>query len=179
MPSPCLSVQLTRALFTCFVFVLLLSFFFLSPHITCWNQYFVLLCVLRLPRATDETLLDKLKQQHQDNPLFVASPNTKLTFTIQHFAGRVEYHIKVEYLSPTTNIVHIHIHTCIYIQITIYPAIFKSSKDTFNLSSVSVCWSAAALVDKPVWENAEESVWTKWMINTAPSSGKTVNVLWS
>ncbi|XP_040910848.1 unconventional myosin-IXb isoform X2 [Toxotes jaculatrix] len=44
-----------------------------------------------LPQAI---LLDKLKQQNQDNPLFVPSPNTKLTFTIQHFAGSVEYHIK-------------------------------------------------------------------------------------
>ncbi|XP_071346330.1 unconventional myosin-IXb isoform X2 [Trachinotus anak] len=47
-----------------------------------------------LPQGTDETLLDKLKQQHQDNPLFMASPNTKPTFAIQHFAGSVEYHIK-------------------------------------------------------------------------------------
>ncbi|XP_039999529.1 unconventional myosin-IXb isoform X2 [Xiphias gladius] len=48
----------------------------------------------KLPEATDETLLDRLKQQHQDNPLFVPSPNTKLTFAIQHFAGSVKYHIK-------------------------------------------------------------------------------------
>uniref|UniRef100_A0A8D0DC24 Myosin IXb n=1 Tax=Sander lucioperca TaxID=283035 RepID=A0A8D0DC24_SANLU len=47
-----------------------------------------------LPKATDETLLDKLKQQHQDNPFFVPSLNTELTFVIQHFAGRVKYHIK-------------------------------------------------------------------------------------
>ncbi|XP_026230998.1 unconventional myosin-IXb isoform X2 [Anabas testudineus] len=47
-----------------------------------------------LPQATDETLLDKLKQHHQDNPLFVLSPNRKSTFTIQHFAGRVNYDIK-------------------------------------------------------------------------------------
>ncbi|XP_041804694.1 unconventional myosin-IXb isoform X2 [Chelmon rostratus] len=47
-----------------------------------------------LPQATDETLLDKLKQQHQDNPFFIPSSNTELTFVIQHFAGRVKYHIK-------------------------------------------------------------------------------------
>ncbi|XP_061587393.1 unconventional myosin-IXb-like [Cololabis saira] len=47
-----------------------------------------------LPQTTDKTLLDKLKQQHQDNPFFVASPNTEPTFVIQHFAGRVKYHIK-------------------------------------------------------------------------------------
>nr|XP_046264659.1 unconventional myosin-IXb isoform X2 [Scatophagus argus] len=47
-----------------------------------------------LPQATDETLLDKLKQQHQDNPFFVPSSNTELTFVIQHFAGKVKYHMK-------------------------------------------------------------------------------------
>ncbi|XP_073346792.1 unconventional myosin-IXb isoform X2 [Pagrus major] len=47
-----------------------------------------------LSQATDETLLDKLKQQHQDNPFFVPSSDTELTFVIQHFAGRVTYHIK-------------------------------------------------------------------------------------
>ncbi|XP_033506552.2 unconventional myosin-IXb isoform X1 [Epinephelus lanceolatus] len=47
-----------------------------------------------LPQATDETLLDKLKQQHQDNLFFVPSSNTEPTFVIQHFAGRVKYHIK-------------------------------------------------------------------------------------
>ncbi|XP_045907554.1 unconventional myosin-IXb-like isoform X2 [Micropterus dolomieu] len=47
-----------------------------------------------LTQATDKTLLDKLKHQHQDNPFFVPSSNTELTFVIQHFAGRVKYHIK-------------------------------------------------------------------------------------
>ncbi|KAM3604009.1 uncharacterized protein V6R79_005181 [Siganus canaliculatus] len=47
-----------------------------------------------LPQATDETLLDKLKQQHQDNLFFVLSSNTDQSFVIQHFAGRVTYHIK-------------------------------------------------------------------------------------
>ncbi|KAF1383643.1 hypothetical protein PFLUV_G00133990 [Perca fluviatilis] len=47
-----------------------------------------------LPKATDETLLDKLNQQHRDNPFFVPSLNTEPTFVIQHFAGRVKYHIK-------------------------------------------------------------------------------------
>ncbi|XP_051254648.1 unconventional myosin-IXb isoform X1 [Dicentrarchus labrax] len=47
-----------------------------------------------LPQATDETLLDKLKEQHQENPFFVSSSKTELTFVIQHFAGRVKYHIK-------------------------------------------------------------------------------------
>ncbi|XP_078120329.1 unconventional myosin-IXb isoform X2 [Sander vitreus] len=47
-----------------------------------------------LPKATDETLLEKLKQQHRDNPFFVPSLKTEPTFVIQHFAGRVKYHIK-------------------------------------------------------------------------------------
>ncbi|CAJ1072681.1 unconventional myosin-IXb-like isoform X1 [Xyrichtys novacula] len=47
-----------------------------------------------LPQATDETLLNKLKQQHQDSPFFVPSADTESTFVIRHFAGRVKYHIK-------------------------------------------------------------------------------------
>ncbi|KAK1879442.1 Unconventional myosin-IXb [Dissostichus eleginoides] len=47
-----------------------------------------------LPEATDETLWDKLQQQHQDNPFFEPASNTESTFVIQHFAGRVTYQIK-------------------------------------------------------------------------------------
>uniref|UniRef100_A0A7N8XJK6 Myosin IXb n=1 Tax=Mastacembelus armatus TaxID=205130 RepID=A0A7N8XJK6_9TELE len=47
-----------------------------------------------LPQATDETLLEKLKQQHQNNPFFELSQTIRLAFTIQHFAGKVNYHIK-------------------------------------------------------------------------------------
>ncbi|XP_033960405.1 unconventional myosin-IXb isoform X1 [Pseudochaenichthys georgianus] len=47
-----------------------------------------------LPEATDETLLDKLQQQHQDNPFFEPASNTESTFVIQHFPGRVTYQIK-------------------------------------------------------------------------------------
>ncbi|XP_067331802.1 unconventional myosin-IXb isoform X2 [Channa argus] len=47
-----------------------------------------------LPQATDETLLNKLKLNHQDNPLFELSPNRRSTFTVRHFAGRVIYDIK-------------------------------------------------------------------------------------
>lgn len=57
---------------------------------TCYS-----LCVSRLPQATDETLLDKLKQQHPGDSFFVPSPNAELKFVIQHYAGRVEYNIKV------------------------------------------------------------------------------------
>lgn len=44
--------------------------------------------------ATDKSLLEKIKKQHQDNPYFKPSPHTEPTFVIQHFAGRVKYHIK-------------------------------------------------------------------------------------
>uniref|UniRef100_A0A672IFP1 Unconventional myosin-IXb-like n=1 Tax=Salarias fasciatus TaxID=181472 RepID=A0A672IFP1_SALFA len=47
-----------------------------------------------LPQGADETLLDRLKQQHRDNPFFVSSPKTEPTFVIKHFAGGVKYHIK-------------------------------------------------------------------------------------
>ncbi|KAF4117525.1 hypothetical protein G5714_002078 [Onychostoma macrolepis] len=46
------------------------------------------------PRATDSTLLEKFKQQHQDNPFFVQTPVREPAFVIQHFAGKVKYQIK-------------------------------------------------------------------------------------
>uniref|UniRef100_A0A667YPB8 Uncharacterized protein n=1 Tax=Myripristis murdjan TaxID=586833 RepID=A0A667YPB8_9TELE len=47
-----------------------------------------------LCEATDGTLLDKMKLQHQDNPFFVLTTATEPAFIIQHFAGRVAYQIK-------------------------------------------------------------------------------------
>ncbi|XP_056148607.1 unconventional myosin-IXb isoform X2 [Lampris incognitus] len=47
-----------------------------------------------LPQATDETLLDKFKQQHQGNPLFVPTTVMEPAFIIQHFAGMVKYQLK-------------------------------------------------------------------------------------
>ncbi|KAK6303021.1 hypothetical protein J4Q44_G00273760 [Coregonus suidteri] len=47
-----------------------------------------------LPQATDDTLLDKFKQQHQDNPYFVPTTVKLPAFVIQHFAGTVKYQIK-------------------------------------------------------------------------------------
>ncbi|XP_014047409.1 unconventional myosin-IXb isoform X5 [Salmo salar] len=47
-----------------------------------------------LPQATDDTLLDKFKQQHQDNPYFVPTTVMLPAFVIQHFAGKVKYQIK-------------------------------------------------------------------------------------
>uniref|UniRef100_A0A8C1N4R1 Myosin IXb n=1 Tax=Cyprinus carpio TaxID=7962 RepID=A0A8C1N4R1_CYPCA len=46
------------------------------------------------PRATESTLLEKFKQQHQDNPFFVQTPVRESAFVIQHFAGKVKYQIK-------------------------------------------------------------------------------------
>ncbi|KAM4547689.1 unconventional myosin-IXb isoform 4-T4 [Odontesthes bonariensis] len=46
------------------------------------------------PRATDETLLAKFKQQHQGNKYFVPTPVMEPAFVIQHFAGKVKYQIK-------------------------------------------------------------------------------------
>lgn len=62
------------------------------------------LCISSLPKATDEILFDSLKRRHQNNSFFGASSDTGLTFAIQHFAGRVEYQIKVESISQTANI---------------------------------------------------------------------------
>lgn len=67
------------------------------------------LCIFSLPQATDETLMDKLKQQHLDNPFFVPSSDTEPAFVIQHFAGRVTYHIKVGYT------IFIFNHICSYL----------------------------------------------------------------
>ncbi|XP_055740157.1 unconventional myosin-IXb-like [Salvelinus fontinalis] len=47
-----------------------------------------------LPQATDDTLLNKFKQQHQDNPYFVPTVVMLPAFVIQHFAGKVKYQIK-------------------------------------------------------------------------------------
>ena len=57
------------------------------------------LCIFSLLQAADETLLDKLKETHQDNPFIALSSDSEPTFVIQHFAGGVKYHIKVEYIS--------------------------------------------------------------------------------
>ncbi|KAM9844841.1 unconventional myosin-IXb isoform 2-T3 [Aulostomus maculatus] len=54
-----------------------------------------------IPQATDETLLDKLKQQQTDNPIFEATTDTNPSFAIQHFAGKVTYSIK-DFLKKNT-----------------------------------------------------------------------------
>ncbi|XP_051791055.1 unconventional myosin-IXb isoform X2 [Erpetoichthys calabaricus] len=46
------------------------------------------------PHATNETLLAKFKQQHEDNRFFVATPVLEPAFIIRHFAGKVKYQIK-------------------------------------------------------------------------------------
>ncbi|KAK3567179.1 hypothetical protein QTP86_011772 [Hemibagrus guttatus] len=47
-----------------------------------------------LPQATDSTMLEKFKQQHQENPFFVATPVLEPAFVIRHYAGKVKYQIK-------------------------------------------------------------------------------------
>ncbi|XP_061098807.1 unconventional myosin-IXb-like, partial [Conger conger] len=46
------------------------------------------------PQATDETLLDRFRQEHQRNPFFSAPPEGECAFLILHFAGTVKYQIK-------------------------------------------------------------------------------------
>uniref|UniRef100_A0A3P9PUR1 Myosin IXB n=1 Tax=Poecilia reticulata TaxID=8081 RepID=A0A3P9PUR1_POERE len=46
------------------------------------------------PHATDKTLLAKFKQQHHGNKYFIPTPVMEPAFVIQHFAGKVKYHIK-------------------------------------------------------------------------------------
>jgi len=61
----------------------------------CSFSLFPHLCA-SFPRATDETLLAKFKQQHQGNKYFVPTPVMEPAFVIQHFAGKVKYQIKVK-----------------------------------------------------------------------------------
>lgn len=69
----------------------------------CSELSFLPLCCLcsSFPRATDKTLLDKFKQQHQGNKYFVPTPVMEPAFVIQHFAGKVKYHIKVMIAAPS------------------------------------------------------------------------------
>ncbi|NXJ07892.1 MYO9B protein, partial [Odontophorus gujanensis] len=58
------------------------------------------------PRATNQTLLAKFKQQHEENKFFVATPVMEPAFIIRHFAGKVKYQIKdfreknMDYMRP-------------------------------------------------------------------------------
>ncbi|XP_053537149.1 unconventional myosin-IXb isoform X3 [Ictalurus punctatus] len=47
-----------------------------------------------LPQATDITLLEKFKRQHQENPYFVPTLVLEPAFVIRHYAGKVKYQIK-------------------------------------------------------------------------------------
>ncbi|XP_075031229.1 unconventional myosin-IXb isoform X2 [Calonectris borealis] len=58
------------------------------------------------PHATNQTLLAKFKQQHEENKFFVGTPVMEPAFIIQHFAGKVKYQIKdfreknMDYMRP-------------------------------------------------------------------------------
>ncbi|XP_015245227.1 PREDICTED: unconventional myosin-IXb-like isoform X1 [Cyprinodon variegatus] len=47
-----------------------------------------------LPHSQDEAMLEKFKRHHQNNSRFVVSPNKEATFTIEHYAGKVNYQVK-------------------------------------------------------------------------------------
>uniref|UniRef100_A0A7M4FKU1 Myosin IXB n=1 Tax=Crocodylus porosus TaxID=8502 RepID=A0A7M4FKU1_CROPO len=58
------------------------------------------------PHATNQTLLAKFKQQHEENKFFVGTPVMEPAFIIWHFAGKVKYQIKdfreknMDYMRP-------------------------------------------------------------------------------
>lgn len=68
-----------------------------SAYITVFEEKELTLSVLfpSFPRATNQTLLAKFKQQHEENKFFVATPVMEPAFIIRHFAGKVKYQIKV------------------------------------------------------------------------------------
>uniref|UniRef100_A0A8K9UZF3 Myosin IXb n=1 Tax=Oncorhynchus mykiss TaxID=8022 RepID=A0A8K9UZF3_ONCMY len=47
-----------------------------------------------LSQSTDNTLLEKFKQLHHDNPYFVPTAGMEPAFIIQHFTGTIKYQIK-------------------------------------------------------------------------------------
>ncbi|KAG2463469.1 MYO9B protein, partial [Polypterus senegalus] len=52
------------------------------------------------PHATNETLLAKFKQQHEDNRFFVATPVLEPAFIIRHFAGKDFREKNTDYMRP-------------------------------------------------------------------------------
>ncbi|XP_075300110.1 unconventional myosin-IXb isoform X6 [Opisthocomus hoazin] len=58
------------------------------------------------PHATNQTLLAKFKQQHEENKFFIGTPVMEPAFIIRHFAGKVKYQIKdfreknMDYMRP-------------------------------------------------------------------------------
>lgn len=57
-----------------------------------------LLCLLddqcNFPGASDETVLQKFVNHHNDNPLFEVPPCRQSAFVIRHYAGKVKYQIR-------------------------------------------------------------------------------------
>ena len=62
------------------------------------------------------------------------------------------------------------------VQCKLHISCLKFSICAFHHSTVKECCSAVALLDKPMWEKPEKSMWTKRMINAAPSPNKTVDL---
>lgn len=59
-----------------------------SPHL------FLFLCP-SFPQATNQTLLDKFKRQHEGNSYIEFPAVMEPAFIIRHYAGKVKYGVKV------------------------------------------------------------------------------------
>lgn len=51
--------------------------------------------MLSFPQATNQTLLDKFKHQHEDNSYIEFPAVMEPAFIIKHYAGKVKYGVKV------------------------------------------------------------------------------------
>lgn len=71
-------------------------------NVSCLNlvqgRPYGLLCLLddqcNFPGASDETVLNKFVNHHNDNPLFEVPPCRQSAFVIRHYAGKVKYQIR-------------------------------------------------------------------------------------
>lgn len=57
--------------------------------------YFILFFEFSFPQATNQTLLDKFKRQHEDDPYIEFPAVMEPAFIIKHYAGKVKYGVKV------------------------------------------------------------------------------------
>lgn len=54
------------------------------------------------PQATNQTLLDKFKRQHEGNSYIEFPAVMEPAFIIRHYAGKVKYGVKVSVMFPAT-----------------------------------------------------------------------------
>lgn len=114
------------------------------------------LCTPSFPHATDKTLLAKFKQQHQGNKYFIPTPVMEPAFVIQHFAGKVKYHIKVWWQllhsnSGTSVSASNGLITCNLIRI---------SGRRIRTTCVQTSWRCCAAATEP--SCGSSSAWTRW-----------------